>query len=434
MKRPGPLALTAAGLLAMAPVAQTFAAANMQKFINEIERKTGGQTGLSASSLKNKLLEGVRLAEKKAPQIRIVQRGDVQEALMDGFVFARFPKGVQVVHDYSAQPKENIQLGKITSDVLGMQFENAKAYHASAKCIGGVKDGTLTGSTDFKGKDMFTQGQVVTSDSCDWRNYPPGSDAETSQMRMFYMQNVGPWNIYDVDSFRQAAEAMRQFAMKYGEPYIGDVLLLAPPGTEPTKWMFLSGTYLKGNGALADRPPMVFSIVGIGIDDADVFPTINQAHLGYLTASLLAPVKMWNWVNVDNHEYEVRGACLGAYATNSQGNTFPVQACTVVQSIITDVENRPSVLPTKFRVESYPNPFNPSTTIRFDLPRTGRVAVKVINTAGQTVTNLDDRVLVAGTHEVRFDAAKLGLSSGVYYGVVFVDGQYQGVTKMMLVK
>ena len=50
-----------------------------------------------------------------------------------------------------------------------------------------------------------------------------------------------------------------------------------------------------------------------------------------------------------------------------------------------------------------PNPFNPSTTIRFSLTRGGRVRVTVYNVAGARIRSLVDAPLEAGPHVVRWD-------------------------------
>jgi hypothetical protein len=62
--------------------------------------------------------------------------------------------------------------------------------------------------------------------------------------------------------------------------------------------------------------------------------------------------------------------------------------------------------------QNYPNPFNPSTTIRFTLVHSGQVTLKVYNLLGQEIATLLSGSELAGSHEVRFDAA--GLPSGVY--------------------
>jgi ligand-binding sensor domain-containing protein len=80
----------------------------------------------------------------------------------------------------------------------------------------------------------------------------------------------------------------------------------------------------------------------------------------------------------------------------------------------TEVGERTPPLPTVATLEvNYPNPFNPATTIRFQLPDSRTVLLEVFNSAGQRVGVLAEGKWSAGTHEVRFDASSL--SSGIYY-------------------
>ncbi len=69
-------------------------------------------------------------------------------------------------------------------------------------------------------------------------------------------------------------------------------------------------------------------------------------------------------------------------------------------------------------VQNFPNPFNPSTTIRFGLPQSSRVVLKIYNVLGQEVATLLDGVeKVAGNHNVVWDGKdQLGraVSSGIY--------------------
>jgi len=62
--------------------------------------------------------------------------------------------------------------------------------------------------------------------------------------------------------------------------------------------------------------------------------------------------------------------------------------------------------------EAYPNPFNPSTTLRFDLPAAASVSVQVFDLLGRSVARLVDGTLPAGFHRVTWDASSIG--SGTY--------------------
>lgn len=83
------------------------------------------------------------------------------------------------------------------------------------------------------------------------------------------------------------------------------------------------------------------------------------------------------------------------------------------QESLTDVGDAAEVV-NEYRLDqNFPNPFNPSTTIRYGLPQRSYVTMSVFNTLGQQLAILQNSLEEAGNHEVRFDAA--GLSSGVYF-------------------
>ncbi|MCK6614763.1 MAG: FG-GAP-like repeat-containing protein [Ignavibacteriaceae bacterium] len=80
---------------------------------------------------------------------------------------------------------------------------------------------------------------------------------------------------------------------------------------------------------------------------------------------------------------------------------------------------------------SYPNPFNPETTIRFSLPAAGFVDLTVFNQSGELVTRLVKGMLSEGEQQIRFDAT--GLSSGVYYYHLVYNG-FRRTGKMMYIQ
>ena len=78
--------------------------------------------------------------------------------------------------------------------------------------------------------------------------------------------------------------------------------------------------------------------------------------------------------------------------------------------------------PGEFRlVGAYPNPFNPGTTVRYELPEAGMVAFEVYNLIGQQILRLDESFESSGTHSVRVEAT--GWSSGVYLYTIKFGGQ-----------
>ena len=88
--------------------------------------------------------------------------------------------------------------------------------------------------------------------------------------------------------------------------------------------------------------------------------------------------------------------------------------------------------PASFALEqNFPNPFNPSTVIRYSLPVNTHVQLTVYNTLGQQVSTLVNQEEEAGNHQVVFQDP--GLASGVYF-YRLQAGNFQAMHKFMLLK
>ncbi len=94
--------------------------------------------------------------------------------------------------------------------------------------------------------------------------------------------------------------------------------------------------------------------------------------------------------------------------------------------------NDPSGSPASFTLEqNHPNPFNPSTVIRYALPTTGFARISVYNAVGELVKVLVSGEMPAGEHTESFDAG--GLPSGLYLYRLETEGSAL-TRKMLLVK
>jgi hypothetical protein len=92
----------------------------------------------------------------------------------------------------------------------------------------------------------------------------------------------------------------------------------------------------------------------------------------------------------------------------------------------------PIAVPTEYALaQNFPNPFNPTTTIRFSLPRDGRVVLKLYNLLGQEVRSLLDQEMSAGERSVTLDASDL--ASGVYF-YRLEAGQFSSTRKMVMLR
>lgn len=81
--------------------------------------------------------------------------------------------------------------------------------------------------------------------------------------------------------------------------------------------------------------------------------------------------------------------------------------------------------------DNYPNPFNPSTSIRYNLAQAGQIKLEVYSILGQKVATLVDETMAAGSYQVNFDAS--GLASGVYITRLTAGNQVLS-KKMTLIK
>jgi hypothetical protein len=111
---------------------------------------------------------------------------------------------------------------------------------------------------------------------------------------------------------------------------------------------------------------------------------------------------------------------------------FSGWAAAFIKDPATGVESREASAPITFGVESNrPNPFNPTTTIRFIIPGAGFAELSVYDATGKKVETLLATFTEAGLHEVMWHA--VGRPSGVYWAVLRAGGQ-TAAHKMVVLK
>ncbi|MFZ4592240.1 MAG: T9SS type A sorting domain-containing protein, partial [Ignavibacteria bacterium] len=80
---------------------------------------------------------------------------------------------------------------------------------------------------------------------------------------------------------------------------------------------------------------------------------------------------------------------------------------------------------------NYPNPFNPVTTIKFQIPKDAAVSLKVFNSLGQEIETLKSEYMKTGLYTINWNGSRY--SSGVYYYVLRSDS-YTETKRMVMIK
>jgi len=96
-----------------------------------------------------------------------------------------------------------------------------------------------------------------------------------------------------------------------------------------------------------------------------------------------------------------------------------------------------SIIPKKYRLyDAYPNPFNPTTILRYDLPQNSMVTITIYDMLGNKVKTLISQAQDAGYQSIIWDATNdygYPVSAGVYLYQLQANGATQ-TKKMVLLK
>jgi hypothetical protein len=143
-----------------------------------------------------------------------------------------------------------------------------------------------------------------------------------------------------------------------------------------------------------------------------------------------------------DYEVDCSGITPGDYylrlVTNVNGNANYALAniicdnTTLAKKNFNKVNFTGSEIPATYDLaQNFPNPFNPSTTIRYQIPQDGIVTLKIYDILGAEVKTLVNEQKLAGKYEVNFNASSL--ASGVYIYKIQA-GSFINSKKMILLK
>jgi hypothetical protein len=132
-------------------------------------------------------------------------------------------------------------------------------------------------------------------------------------------------------------------------------------------------------------------------------------------SSYPAPESVWTRISIPMSAFPFNGHLfdmLNFQEGATGGRTWYLDEMRLV-GIPLSVGQLSGTTPTAIALQqNFPNPFNPSTRIQFDLPGPDMVTLKVTNILGEEVATLAAGQLAGGRHEVEWNAS--GLASGVY--------------------
>lgn len=162
----------------------------------------------------------------------------------------------------------------------------------------------------------------------------------------------------------------------------------------------------------------------------------NQYHdSGSVVTVSISPLQ----VQFNNKTYYFNrwvGGGQGSY--NGTNPTFQVtmnnfiNQIAIFDTINISVKHLGSEIPNKYELmQNYPNPFNPVTKIKFALPKSGIVTIKVFDLLGRLVEVVVNNYLEAGYYETDFDGS--ALSSGIYFYRLETE-EYSEIKSMVLLK
>jgi hypothetical protein len=148
----------------------------------------------------------------------------------------------------------------------------------------------------------------------------------------------------------------------------------------------------------------------------------------------------WMDIGNDNSQLTMNHACnfdVKCVVTDNEGFKSIASFCSVTVSgqanIVGDDKSKNVIakIPIEYSLNSFPNPFNPSTIISYSLANTDQVTIKVYNILSQEVATLVNETKTAGVYQARFNAGNL--PSGIYVARIQA-GEFVKSIKMQLVK
>jgi hypothetical protein len=168
----------------------------------------------------------------------------------------------------------------------------------------------------------------------------------------------------------------------------------------------------------------------------------NGTYTWESTAPLVTDVQSWVDDPNSNHGWIIIGdesviRTAKRFFSKESADTTRFPRLIVTYTPGTSVKSRDSKTIKEYRLfANYPNPFNPETTLSFQIPERTRIRLSVYDVLGKTVNVLVEKELQAGTHSVQWqgiDKNGRAVPSGLYYYRLETES-FSAVKKMLFLK
>lgn len=164
-----------------------------------------------------------------------------------------------------------------------------------------------------------------------------------------------------------------------------------------------------------------FILVNSNNNGQDTSITFRKSYLDSVASNFGALVN-------DSVLIQCKAYAYNGFDSLASGNNLILNILRVTVGI-TPISNE---IPNVFKLENnYPNPFNPETNIRYQIPKAAVVTIKLYDVTGREVRTLVNERHDAGYYNYRFNGE--GLTSGVYFYSIQA-GDFKDVKRMVLVK
>jgi hypothetical protein len=224
--------------------------------------------------------------------------------------------------------------------------------------------------------------------------------------------------------------ALAQSAVTLDANAVTDPATSAPPSNIPTITAHSQVTVNRGSVGVNITVTGSNFAVGVTTLDFGAGVTVNSIAVNSAT-SIKVNITLASTATSGARTITVTNSGSGGgSATLTSGFTVGTGTATSVEKVLS------SGAPVTFGLEqSYPNPFNPSTTIQYSLAKAGQISLKVYNLLGNEVATLADGPQDAGRHTVTFDTNRgsLSLASGVYF-YRLEAGSFVSTKKLVIMK